>query len=132
MLLAALLRVNWSKEELENHPTVIEGVSAFCLWTTHDPKAAFFGFGKGVDTANEVFSECVAEDDLDASRRRATATMYNLRAKCILETEENVVQSRINVAVSLVNSFHIIGLCYGYKFKITGYIHSIYRVQQDT
>ena len=106
MLLAAFFGVNWSEEELKNHPAVVEVVSTFCLWTTHDPKAAFFGFGKGVDTANKVFCECVAEDDLDASRRRSPATMYNLRAKGILETKENVVQSRVNVAVSWVLLFH--------------------------
>ena len=66
LLLAAFLGVNGSEEELENHPTVVGSVSAFCLGTTNDPKAAFFGFGKRVEAPNKVFGERVAEDDFDA------------------------------------------------------------------
>ena len=69
LLLAAFLGMNGSEEELENHPTLVEVVSAFGLGTTNDPIAAFFGFWKSVDAANEVFGKCVAENDFDAGRR---------------------------------------------------------------
>ena len=58
--------------------------------------------------------------------------MHDLRAKGILETEKNLVQSRINVTVSRVGSFHIFLLFYVVCVKITGYILRIYKVRWDT
>lgn len=112
------------EEELKNSMVFVEHMFGIRLRSANDPKAALFGFFKGVYAPFEQRKLFVPEDDLNSHRRLACTTMDYLCAKCILETQEEMVKNRVDFAVLCLRNRYF-RYFYGHFLKSRDNIHSI-------
>ena len=104
---AAFLGMNRREEELEDLVIMPSSMTALSLGTAYDPEAAFFGLFERVHTPHVGIEKSCVKDDLYTGIGTTTATMHDLCTDFILESEENLIETRINVAVSYVGfAFH--------------------------
>lgn len=79
-MLTAFLGMDGREEELIDEAVVVEdGCMVLGLEPAHDPKAPFFGFFEGVESAGKSTEKIVIVDNLDGTVRGSLAAMYYLR-----------------------------------------------------
>jgi hypothetical protein len=100
LLLASFLGVDRRKEELIDETVVVEDRRMVLgLEPAHDPKSPFLGFFEGVESAGRSCAEMILVDDLDGAIGGSLAAMYYLRLQRLFQTEEEIVEHRMNLTI---------------------------------
>ena len=83
--------MNGREEQLIHTAVLVEPIFGLCLRSAHNPKAAFFRFGQGIEAPCHYETLFAMKNDFDRLIRRAFASMHNFRAKQFFEAKVETI-----------------------------------------